>query len=415
MMFRGHRPIFGCIDHNSLPRTLRSPGRRRSERRGTLKGVPAMEFRNGKPERFALAFRGGFSLHLHGDKVERPCPAPDISGECWAPRLVRDRGCVTLRAVAAQIIAVAVEVHHRVGDFLRAVPCIEIEHLVLVAAVLAISPESEQDVGLLAAQTIFQEFGRASAIEDGALQEVAALGFDAVLLRLRDAGDGRDNRDRHRDQPRAVAPRAGTRSRAGGLLAARVRLRRWQWMCPSPQHAGGLPARGMTSLQVAPSFLGDFLEFVSNAAIEYRFARGHGAGEHQAQNALTRSASRTARSRPAFSAGSISAGESRSTLPGSAAIRRVLVPAASTYLSSCSISFGMLENREPLSVSATTKARLAPAMRSTWVLVEHMAPSMHSRSPIQVGPKTPGNDTLAQTACEIGVPLDCERTSRSPV
>jgi hypothetical protein len=34
-------------------------------------------------------------------------------------------------------------------------------------------------------------------------------------------------------------------------------------------------------LQVAPSFLGDFLEFVSNAAIEYRYARGHGAGEHQ--------------------------------------------------------------------------------------------------------------------------------------
>jgi len=34
-------------------------------------------------------------------------------------------------------------------------------------------------------------------------------------------------------------------------------------------------------LQAAPSFLGDFLEFVSNAAIEYRSARGHGAGEHQ--------------------------------------------------------------------------------------------------------------------------------------
>ena len=60
----------------------------------------------------------------------------------------------------------------------------------------------------------------------------------------------------------------------------------------------------------------------------------------------------------AVSAGSISAGDSRCTLPGSAAIRSVLVPAASTYLSSCSISFGMLENRGPLSVSATTKATL---------------------------------------------------------
>jgi hypothetical protein len=28
-----------------------------------------MQFRNGKPERFALAFRSGLSLHLHGDKV----------------------------------------------------------------------------------------------------------------------------------------------------------------------------------------------------------------------------------------------------------------------------------------------------------------------------------------------------------
>jgi hypothetical protein len=46
-------------------------------------------------------------------------------------------------------------------------------------------------------------------------------------------------------------------------------------MRPSPQHAGGLPASGVTSLQVTPSLSGDFLEFVSNAAIEYRFARGH--------------------------------------------------------------------------------------------------------------------------------------------
>ena len=44
------------------------------------------------------------------------------------------------------------------------------------------------------------------------------------------------------------------------------------------------------------------------------------------------------------------------------------------------------------------------------MLVEHMAPSMHSRSPIQVGPNTPGNDTLAQTACEIATLLACDRT-----
>ena len=44
-------------------------------------------------------------------------------------------------------------------------------------------------------------------------------------------------------------------------------------MRPSPQHAGALPTGGVTSLQVARSLFGDFLEFVPNAAIEYRFAR----------------------------------------------------------------------------------------------------------------------------------------------
>src|SRR5262245_12213517 len=195
------------------------------------------------------------------------------------------------------------------------------------------------------------------------------------------------------------------------------------WLCSLKIRFPAISIGSRTSVLIEPFLAGvrfsDRLErrsryhgaFIGGAAgvcDRCRWARGSLAA--QAQNALTRSASCMARSRPAFSAGSISAGDSRSTLPGSAAIRSVLVPAASTYLSSCSISFGMLENREPLSVSATTKARLAPAMRSTWVLVEHMAPSMHSRSPIQVRAKTPGNDALAQTACEIGTLLDSERT-----
>jgi hypothetical protein len=46
-------------------------------------------------------------------------------------------------------------------------------------------------------------------------------------------------------------------------------------MCPSPQHVGGLPASGVTSLQAARSLFGDFLEFISNAAIKYRFACSH--------------------------------------------------------------------------------------------------------------------------------------------
>src|SRR5215467_4896958 len=163
-----------------------------------------------------------FTATKSRDRVPRLTYQANVTGKCRAP-LIRDRGSVTLRAVAAQIIAVAVEIHHRLGDLLRAVLTIEIEHLVvLVAAVLAISPEPEQDIGLLAAQMIFQEFGRASAIEDGAVQEVAAFGFDAVLLRLREPGENCDHR--HGNQPRAGAPRAGTQSRASGAVSACLSL-----------------------------------------------------------------------------------------------------------------------------------------------------------------------------------------------
>src|SRR5260370_15425901 len=91
--------------------------------------------------------------------------------------------------------------------------------VVMAAAVLAISPKPKQDIGLLAAQMIFEEFGRAPAIEDGAVQEVAAFGFDAVLLRLRDAGENSDHR--RPDQPHAIAPPAGTQPPAGGAGAGR--------------------------------------------------------------------------------------------------------------------------------------------------------------------------------------------------
>ena len=56
-----------------------------------------MKFRNGKPERFALAFQSRLSLHLHGDKVERPCPAPDTSGDD------RIADCVTFDSRAARV------------------------------------------------------------------------------------------------------------------------------------------------------------------------------------------------------------------------------------------------------------------------------------------------------------------------
>src|SRR5262249_18684709 len=62
-----------------LPRKFYSPGHRRSEWRGTLKGVPSMTFRNGKPERFVLAFRGGVGLGLQGARGERPCATLETS------------------------------------------------------------------------------------------------------------------------------------------------------------------------------------------------------------------------------------------------------------------------------------------------------------------------------------------------
>jgi predicted dehydrogenase len=66
---------------------------------------------------------------------------------------------------------------------------------------------------------------------------------------------------------------ASAHARAGRLRSVRLSFRRWRWTRPSPQHAGALPASGVTSLQVARSLFGDFLEFVPNAAIQYRFAR----------------------------------------------------------------------------------------------------------------------------------------------
>src|SRR5260221_8590754 len=103
---------------------------------------------------------------------------------------------------------------------------------------------------------IFEEFRRASAIEDGAVQEVAAFGFDAVLLRLRDAGENCDHR--RRNQPRAIAPRAGTQPRAGGAVSAPSRFPPRPGIFPRPQHAGGLSASGAATFWGGPRFLCDF-------------------------------------------------------------------------------------------------------------------------------------------------------------
>jgi hypothetical protein len=76
MVFRGHRSIFCCIDHGVLPRKFPSSGQRRNERRGTLEPVPSIKFWNGKPERFALAFRAGSICTINEIKSREGFPLP---------------------------------------------------------------------------------------------------------------------------------------------------------------------------------------------------------------------------------------------------------------------------------------------------------------------------------------------------
>src|SRR5262249_33675576 len=87
---------------------------------------------------------------------------------------------------------------------------------------------------------------------------------------------------------------------------------------PAPEPAGGASRSNPRSRE---------LEVLAD-----KYGPGYGTQCHrvrpQPQIALTRLASRTARSWPACSAGSISAADNKCTLPGSAAIRSVLVPAA---------------------------------------------------------------------------------------
>jgi FixJ family two-component response regulator len=74
MVFRGHRSIFCCIDHGVLPRKFPSSGQRQNERRGTLEPVPSIKFWNGKPERFALAFRAGSICTINEIKSRESFP-----------------------------------------------------------------------------------------------------------------------------------------------------------------------------------------------------------------------------------------------------------------------------------------------------------------------------------------------------
>src|SRR5262245_28621075 len=123
---------------------------------------------------------------------------------------VPGRPPLAFRAVAGQEIAGAGGIHHPGGGRLRG--RVEIEIVELAApgvAVHPVGPEPEHDVGMLAANVIFEKLGGAFAVEDGAAQEVATLGFEPVLLRLRAAGEGREHRQRDQHAAcRVVVPLA---------------------------------------------------------------------------------------------------------------------------------------------------------------------------------------------------------------
>jgi hypothetical protein len=63
MVFRSNRPIFGCNHHSVLPREralsreFHWPDRRRSERRGTLEGVPSISSGMESPNALRWRFR----------------------------------------------------------------------------------------------------------------------------------------------------------------------------------------------------------------------------------------------------------------------------------------------------------------------------------------------------------------------
>src|SRR5262249_49844881 len=125
---------------------------------GRLKGSHQRSLGMESPNALRWRFEAGSRCTFTAAKATRPVlPADDLHRR----RALRERGPGARRAVGGREFAGGVKFHPRAGALLRAVPSIEIEHLVVLAAdVLAISPESEQDIGLLAAQMIFEEFGR---------------------------------------------------------------------------------------------------------------------------------------------------------------------------------------------------------------------------------------------------------------
>ncbi len=113
-------------------------------------------------------------------------------------------------------------------------------------------------------------------------------------------------------------------------------------------------------------------------------------------------------------------GDISSNMSTSAGVRtRTEVPLASRSPSSWAPASGLVvimpSVRSRPSVKARTTTRFAPARRSRWVPVPLTPPSMHRRSPIGCGGKTPGTALLAATARAMDVPVSRVRTQRSAV
>src|SRR6476661_9626207 len=123
--------------------------------------------------------------------------------------LVGDHRALSLHAVGTQLIAVPVKLHHGLVDLVRTMLQVEIEYVASIVTVHPVDPQLQQDVGLLGAEMVLQELGRAPAVEDVTVQEAVTSGLKPLLLRRRGARDRQDDRqyDESRVAYREIGPR----------------------------------------------------------------------------------------------------------------------------------------------------------------------------------------------------------------
>ena len=86
---------------------------------------------------------------------------------------------------------------------------VEIEHVASIVTVHPVDPQLQQDVGLLGAEMVLEELGRAAAVEDVTVQEAVTSGLEILLLRRCDARACQDDcqHDGLHSTDREIAPR----------------------------------------------------------------------------------------------------------------------------------------------------------------------------------------------------------------